>query len=140
MFHIVHKRLKEDAIDLKIENENNKDFSLRVKTIESIDKEYINATIKSFPKRLREVIRRYTGKDGNGHAGTDRRTQARRTVMGKTGTYGEDGQLWKRRALMEKTDTYGKDGHLWKRRMWVSSWEICLSMRQISLRERVKIA
>ena len=57
----------------------------------------------------------YIGKDGHGHAGTDRRTrtdghgQERRTVMEKTGTYGKDGQLWKRRTVMEKTGTYGKD-------------------------------
>ena len=61
---------------------------------------------------------RYIGKDGHGHAGTDRRTRTdgheRRTVMEKTGTYGKDGQLWKRRTVMEKTDSYGKDGHLWK--------------------------
>ena len=76
---------------------------------------------------------RYIGKDGHGHAGTDRRTRTdghektdtygkdghlwkRRTLMEKTDTYGKDGHLWKRRTLMEKTDTYGKDGHLWKRR------------------------
>ena len=40
----------------------------------------------------------YIGKDGHGHAGTDRRTRTR-----KTGTYGKDGQLWKRRTVMEKT-------------------------------------
>ena len=58
MFHIVRKRLKEDAINLRIENENYRDFSLRVKkTIESIDTQYINDTIESFPKRLRDVIR-----------------------------------------------------------------------------------
>ena len=58
VFHIVRKRLKADAINLKIENENYKDFSLRVrKTIESIDKAHINATFESFPKRLRAVIR-----------------------------------------------------------------------------------
>ena len=61
----------------------------------------------------------YIGKDGHGHAGTDRRTRTdgheRRTVMEKTDTYGKYGQLWKRRTLMEKTGTYGKDGHLWKR-------------------------
>ena len=59
----------------------------------------------------RHVIR-YIGKDGHGHAGTDRRT--RTDGHGHADT--KDGQLWKRRALMEKTDTYGKDGHLWKRR------------------------
>ena len=58
VFHIVLKRLKEDAINLMIENENYRDFSLRVKkTIESIDTRYINDTIESFPKRLRDVIR-----------------------------------------------------------------------------------
>lgn len=58
MFHIVRKRLKEDAINLKIENKNYKDFSLRVKkTIERIDKVHISATFESFPKRLRAVIR-----------------------------------------------------------------------------------
>ena len=62
----------------------------------------------------------YIGKDGHGHADTDRRTRKtdsydghlwkRRALMEKTGTYGKDGHLWKRRALMEKTGTYGKDG------------------------------
>ena len=58
MFHIVCKRLKEDVINLRIENENYRDFSLRVKkTIESIDTRYINDTIESFPTRLRDIIR-----------------------------------------------------------------------------------
>ena len=58
IFHIVRKRLKEDAINLRIENENYQDFLLRVKkTIESIDTRYINDTIELFPKRLRDVIR-----------------------------------------------------------------------------------
>ena len=73
----------------------------------------------------------YIGKDGHGHAGTDRRTRTdghghadtkdghlwkRRALMEKTDSYGKDGQLWKRRTVMEKTDSYRKDGQLWKRR------------------------
>ena len=77
------------------------------------------------------ILQWYIGKDGHGHAGTDRRTRTdghghagtkdgqlwkRRALMEKTDSYGKDGHLWKRRTLMEKTGTFGKDGHLWKRR------------------------
>ena len=51
MFRIARKQLTEDAINSKIENENYKDFSLRVKkTVQTMDKRYINATIESFPQ------------------------------------------------------------------------------------------
>ena len=59
----------------------------------------------------------YIGKDGHGHAGTDRRTRGheRRTVMEKADSYGKGEHLWKRQAFMEKTCTYGKERFLVER-------------------------
>jgi hypothetical protein len=57
VFHLIGKKLKKDAIELKIENETYSQFCNRcVNTVMSFDKNIIDKTIASLPKRIDLVI------------------------------------------------------------------------------------
>ena len=59
VFHLVRKKLDEDAPEHEIKQETYKEFSNRVKsTIENFPVDIINKTIESLPKRLRRAIER----------------------------------------------------------------------------------
>jgi transposase len=58
VFHTVKNQLREDALELQIEEENWEQFCARVKqTIESTDKDYIDKTIASLGTRIDLVIK-----------------------------------------------------------------------------------
>ena len=62
VFHLMGKKLKKDALDMKLEKESYAQFCKRVqKTVLSFDKDIIDRTIQSMPKRIEAVI------DGKGH-------------------------------------------------------------------------
>ena len=58
LFHLVGKKLKQDAIDQNIEIESFKEFSKRViDTITNTDSGVIDNIIESMPKRIKDVIK-----------------------------------------------------------------------------------
>jgi hypothetical protein len=58
VFHLVHKRLSEDALEKEIGKETIQDFEKRViDSLYSIPHDTINNTIASMDKRLRKIIR-----------------------------------------------------------------------------------
>ncbi len=63
-FHVIRKKLKDDAIAREIKSEKYEEFCDRVSaTIQSEEfVEYISKTIESLPKRIAEVIKRRGGR------------------------------------------------------------------------------
>ena len=58
LFHLVDKKLKQDAIDRNIEKETFKEFSNRViDTVKNMDSKVIDNIINSMPKRIKDIIK-----------------------------------------------------------------------------------
>jgi len=58
MFHIIRRKLKDDALDRRIEKETYAEFCTRVaETIQSTSPAFIDKTISSLPKRIEAVIK-----------------------------------------------------------------------------------
>ena len=59
IFHIVKRRLRQDALDQQITREDFAAFSARVKTtLETIPIDVVDRTILSMGKRINEIIKR----------------------------------------------------------------------------------
>ena len=59
IFHIVKRRLRQDALDQQITQEDFAAFSARVKTtLETIPIDVVDRTILSMGKRINEIIKR----------------------------------------------------------------------------------
>ena len=57
-FNVVKRKLRENAINKSITKETFEEFAIRVKsTLLQISIDYINNTIGSMPKRIKEIIR-----------------------------------------------------------------------------------
>lgn len=57
LFHVVKRKLQEDAIYKSIAKESFEEFVIRVKsTLFQISTDYINNTIESMPKRVKKII------------------------------------------------------------------------------------
>ena len=56
-FHLIGKKLKKDALDMKLERESYEQFCRRVRrTVLNFDKHIIDKTIASMPRRIKAVI------------------------------------------------------------------------------------
>ena len=59
IFHIVKKKMHQDAFDIKIEREDFKEFSAQVKkTRESVPVDVVDRTIQSMDKRIDLIVKR----------------------------------------------------------------------------------
>ena len=59
IFHIVKKKLHQDALEMKIEREDFDEFSARVKrTLESVPVDVVDRTIRSMDKRIDLIVKR----------------------------------------------------------------------------------
>ena len=59
IFHIVKKKLHQDALEMKIEREDFEEFSARVKrTLESVPVDVVDRNIRSMVKRIDLIVKR----------------------------------------------------------------------------------